>query len=104
MADEEQQQNVRIDFQIPDDLQTGVYANMLNVWHSAYEFTLDFAVMEGDQAREEDGAQVMPARVVSRIRIPPGIMFEVMKALNQNLTAYEENIAKLSDHQGEDSE
>lgn len=98
MADE---QNLRFEIEIPDELQAGVYANLLNVWHSPYEFTLDFAVIHGNQAREEDDEQVVPARVVSRVRIPPNIMFEVLKALNSNLSKYEANIAQLQRQQSE---
>ena len=31
----------------------------------------------------------MPARVVARVRIPPSQVWELMKALEQNLSAYE---------------
>ena len=31
--------------QVPDALEGGVYSNLVAVWHTPYEFTLDFAVM-----------------------------------------------------------
>ena len=31
--------------QVPDALEGGVYSNLVTVWHTPYEFTLDFAVM-----------------------------------------------------------
>ena len=32
--------------QVPPELEGGVYANFLGVWHTGYEFTLDFAVIQ----------------------------------------------------------
>lgn len=36
----EEQPTVRFDSEMPDELQAGAYANLLNVWHTPYEFTL----------------------------------------------------------------
>jgi len=94
MSEPHEENSVRFDIEIPDDLQAGAYANLLNVWHTPYEFTLDFAVIQQAQPRE-DGEQVVPARVVSRVRIPTGIMFEVLKALNRNLAKYEASMEEL---------
>jgi hypothetical protein len=69
--------SVRFDFEMPDELQAGAYANLLNVWHTPYEFTLDFSVIQPAQPPEEGEAPDVPARVVARVRIPPSILFEV---------------------------
>jgi hypothetical protein len=76
--------------QIPNELEAGVYANFLSVWHTAYEFTLDFGVMQqvGEQ-EDSDSALQVPVRVVSRVRIPVALLFEVLKALNTNMSGYE---------------
>lgn len=34
----------------------------------------------------------VPTRIVSRVRIPPSQVFELMKALEQQLSAYEKEI------------
>lgn len=76
------------DFQleIPPELLGGVYANVLNVWHSEWEFTLDFgAVMRMPEAAEEPA----PCIGAARVRIPVILIFDVLKALNEEMTEYE---------------
>ncbi len=84
--------------QVPDDLTAGVYSNIVGVWHSPYEFTLDFAVTLPPQVMTDDAGQsvpVVPARVVSRIKIPPSAVFELMRALSQNEALYVQNIGPI---------
>ncbi len=85
--------------EVPDALQAGVYSNVVVVWHTAYEFTLDFAVMAPLQmaAGPEGGdpVPVVPARVVARVKIPPAVVFELMQALSRNETLYEQNIGPV---------
>ncbi len=78
---------MEFDFRVPPEVEAGVYANLLAVWHTAYEFTLDFAVAERAQP-SETGVKV-PCLVVSRVKIPVTLIFEVLKALNANMTQYE---------------
>ena len=40
------------DLDVPADLEAGVYANALTVWHTADEFTLDFGTPIEDDPRE----------------------------------------------------
>ena len=82
-------QPIELKVEVPPELEGGTYSNVLNVWHTAYEFTLDFGVMQavGEPAAGEP-LQV-PVRVVSRVRIPITLLFEVLKALNTNMTNYE---------------
>lgn len=84
--------------QVPDELTAGVYSNIVGVWHTPYEFTLDFAVMLPTQmAADSDGNEVpvVPARVVSRVKIPPAAVFELMQALSLNERTYEQNIGPI---------
>jgi hypothetical protein len=85
--------------QVPDALEGGVYSNLVAVWHTPYEFTLDFAVILPPQvATRADGGQpitVTPARVVSRVKVPPAAVFELMRALSQNERLYEQNIGAI---------
>jgi hypothetical protein len=69
---------------LPDELAEGKYADFVSVWHSRDVFVLDFAVL----AQPVMSDQIM-SRVVSRVRIPPSQVFEIMKALEQQLTAWE---------------
>lgn len=77
---------------VPPELEAGSYANFLSVWHTAYEFTLDFGVTQPPQVEEPEdpGAPVrVGCRVVSRVKIPVTVLFEVLRALNENMTRYE---------------
>lgn len=81
------QQELQIN--IPDDLAAGVYSNMVLVWHTAYEFTLDFAAIEPTDSNR------VPCRVVSRVRIPPTVIFDLMRALNENMSKYEARFGEI---------
>ncbi|MGH9190235.1 MAG: DUF3467 domain-containing protein [Acidimicrobiales bacterium] len=87
-----QQPHVHFRIEVPDDLQDGRYSNFLSVWHGPHDFTLDFAVT--GQGTPEDGADgaavVVPARVVSRIKVPLTMVQDVLRALAENVTSFEE--------------
>ena len=87
---------IELQIDVPPELEGGTYANVLNVWHTAYEFTLDFGVMQqvGEPEDAEAAVQV-PVRVVSRVRIPVTLLFEVLKALNTNMTGYESTFGSI---------
>ena|SRR5436190_7000263 len=74
---------------IPDDVAAGVYSNMALVWHTAYEFTLDFAAIEPSDSNR------VPCRVVARVRIPPTVIFDLMRALNENMSIYEQKFGEI---------
>jgi hypothetical protein len=94
MADEEpHEQATEFEVQVPPDMEPGVYANFLGVWHTAYEFTLDFAVTQPPQPAD-DHVKV-PCRVVSRVKVPVTVLFDVMRALNDNMTRYEETFGEI---------
>jgi hypothetical protein len=58
-----------LEFAIPWELEGGVYANALAVWHSPHEFTLDFGVMRAaEPATDIDPTSDISYRVVARIR------------------------------------
>ena len=81
---------IELQIEVPAELEGGTYSNVLNVWHTAYEFTLDFGVMQAVGQQEDPEAPLhVPVRVVSRVRIPVTLLFEVLKALNTNMTNYE---------------
>ncbi|MDQ1704987.1 MAG: hypothetical protein QOF18_1353 [Frankiaceae bacterium] len=69
---------------LPDDRIEGSYADFVSVWHSRDVFVLDFAVLSQPTTTAQ-----LASRVVSRVRIPPSQVFEIMKALEQQLTAWE---------------
>lgn len=77
----------RFDIQLAEADAGGVYANFLTVWHTGHEFTLDFAATQPPQTTDE--GTVVPCRVVARVKIPPTLVFDVIKTLNDNMTRYE---------------
>ena len=87
---------IELKIDVPPDLEGGTYANVLNVWHTAYEFTLDFGVMQQvGEPEDPDAALQVPVRVVSRVRIPVTLLFQVLKALNTNMTGYESTFGPI---------
>ncbi|MFF3664513.1 DUF3467 domain-containing protein [Microtetraspora malaysiensis] len=84
----------RLEVTISPEVEAGQYANFASVWHTRDGFILDFAVITRPPAMADDpqsGTQYVsvPTRIVSRVRIPPAQVFELMKALEQQLTAFE---------------
>ncbi len=87
-----------LEIAVPPEEEVGVYANLLAIWHTQDEFTFDFAVKQPSQLRpSDDGGESVhvPARVVSRVRVPPGQIFEILKALNENMTHYERAFGEI---------
>jgi Protein of unknown function (DUF3467) len=88
----------RFEIQVPPEQEAGVYANFLSVWHTAYEFTLDFAATQPPQI--DDGADPssparVPCRVVARVKIPPTVVFDLIRAINENMTRYEQAFGEI---------
>lgn len=84
---------VQFRLDVPAEETGGTYANFLAVWHTAHEFTLDFAATQPPQRTDPEDEQsplVVPCAVVSRVRIPVSVVFDVLRALNENMTRYEE--------------
>jgi|SRR5579884_691828 len=80
--------------QVPSDKVTGCYADFVNIWHTPDVFILDFATLVAAPAVQMDPVTGQPAAIaacqmISRVRIPPKQVFEVMKALEQQLSAWE---------------
>ena len=87
---------IELKIDVPPELEGGTYANVLNVWHTAYEFTLDFGVMQQvGEPEDPEAALQVPVLVVSRVRIPVTLLFEVLKALNTNMTGYEATFGSI---------
>ena len=98
----QQEPAAEFELRVPPEVEAGVYSNLLAVWHTAYEFTLDFAVTEPGQPSEA-GVKV-PCRVVSRVKIPVTLIFEVLKALNANMTQYEGTYGVIQAPEAQDGE
>ena len=89
----------RVALEVSPELEPGVYASFASIWHDPDVFTLDFASVSRQPhpaVDESDGRTYLhvPARVVARVRIPPAQVFELMKALEQQLSAWEREHGK----------
>ncbi len=80
---------------VPPELQTGSYANVVGIWHTPHEFTLDFAVLMPPVPATEDGPSSMPCEVVARIKIAPSLIFDLLRAVNENMTRYEQAYGEI---------
>jgi hypothetical protein len=77
---------------VPEELRGGVYANFLQLWHTPYDFTLDFAVAGRAEPVDSDVSEsgfAIPYRLVARVRIPVGFVFGVLRLINAAMANYE---------------
>ena len=85
---------------VPLEQQGGAYANFVSIWYTAYEFTLDFCATQPAMVEDEDDPEapvVVPSTVVSRVRIPTTLAFDVLRALDDNLTRYERAYGEIKE-------
>jgi len=87
------------EFDLPSEVVPGSYADFANVWHTPTVFVMDFVTLAQPPHEEPDPETgeprlVVPARVVSRIRIPPEQVFELAKALTQQLEMWEQETGR----------
>lgn len=82
----------RLSVSASPDVEAGVYADFVSVWHQPHLFVLDFSAHTSPpQVIEVEGQRVVnvPARMVARVRIRPEQIWEIMKALEQQLSRWE---------------
>ena len=96
MVDEAPRQ---FEIDLPPEIIAGSFADFANVWHTPTVFVMDFLTLAQpphEDVDPETGASrtVVPARVVSRIRIPPEQVFELAKALTQQLEFWEQETGR----------
>jgi hypothetical protein len=96
MADDASRQ---FEIDLPPEHIGGAYADFANVWHTPTVFVMDFLTLARpprEQVDADTGQRhtIVPARVVSRIRIPPEQVFELAKALTQQLEFWEQETGR----------
>lgn len=90
--DEAPDEGAPLTFYVPEEQEAGTYAHTYAVWHTAYDFIIDFAVTQLAQQTDADdpnSPRFIPARVVSRIRMPAGLVFDFIRTINERMTQYE---------------
>ena len=81
-----------LNIELPSDVPTA-YADFASVWHTNDVFVMDFVAMVAPpQPSEGPNGEVVTStqgRVIQRVKIPPKQVFELMKALEHQLSAWE---------------
>lgn len=96
------QDEPRVQIRTPERWSSGVYANGVVVWSTRNDFTLDFVVnlpMELPSGAGSDGEslQLLPQEIVARVKIPPPLVFQLMKNLNSAMETYEAEHGPIPD-------
>jgi hypothetical protein len=90
-----------IQVSVPEAIQAGAYAGGAMVWHTAHEFTLDFIQILPPYPESPGTVQCL---VTSRVKIPPTVIFDLLRALNDNMTKYEAKFGEIPRVQRQDQE
>ena len=83
---------LQIAINLPEEHRAGVYSDVVMVWHSEWGFTLDFLAQVQPV---DENAETAPFQVVSRVRIPPAVIFPLVKTLHENLSNYEKKFGPI---------
>ncbi len=88
MPDEPTRPQVQLQIQLPPEIETGVFADFTNAWHTPSTFVLDFLAVKGpphpaisSEGKVIDGPAILEARVAARVRIPSEQIFPLIRAL-----------------------
>lgn len=79
---------VRVEFPEPSGSEPILYANVARVWHTPFEFTLDFGVA-GQAVKNDDGEHVVGVARVTSVKIPVSVIFSLARAIAENVDRYE---------------
>lgn len=94
----------KLQYKIAEDIEGGVYANNVMIWHTGHEFTFDFASSMPTMPPEPGGEVTVPFRVVARVKMPVSLVFEVLKAINANMAKYEATFGEIQEIQKKSGE
>jgi hypothetical protein len=99
VSEQPQEPAQRFDIEIAPEVEPGVAADFATIWHTPHMFVLDFASLRTPARLIEDadtGEQVvvLPTRIVTRVKIPPEQVWELMKGLEQQLTAWKQETGR----------
>jgi hypothetical protein len=86
--------NHPIEFDTSDIDVPTIYANMVRIWHTGFEFAIDFGIQQPLEAGADDGDPVVYTHI-ARVRVPPGLLFDITRAFAQNQDAYEARFGKI---------
>lgn len=78
-----------IQITVPPEVLAGVPVDFAGVWRTNDTLVVDFSVQSYPTQADDEGTPVVQAVTVARVRVPVSQGFELMKALNTQLTAWE---------------
>jgi len=84
-----------IQLDLPVGFEGGAYSNFLSVWHSAHELTLDFGALQRSAENSDGDDAPLRYRIVSRVRIPVTMCFDILRLLNERMTEYEREFGEI---------
>lgn len=68
----------------------GAYAEAVALWHTPFALVLEFlAPTRPPQESSADPARLPPERIVSRVRLPIGLAFDLIRGVSAIMTGYE---------------
>ena len=86
----EENKSTQLNVELPAEVAEGTYVNMAFIAHSSSEIIMDFArIMPG----------VKNAKVKSRLIVSPENAKRFLKALQDNISKYEQNVGKIKDNE-----
>ncbi|NNE55506.1 MAG: DUF3467 domain-containing protein [Flavobacteriales bacterium] len=92
---EEKKKKGQLNIELPEDLANGVYSNLAVITHSPSEFVVDFIRMMPGMPK---------AKVQSRIILTPQHAKRLMRALNDNITKFEQQNGPIKDIKGPETQ
>lgn len=78
-----------MNLRVPEAVAPGALADFVAISHTTDYFTLDFVAMLGRRQDESTGRVDVDAQVISRVKILPPQVFELMRALSEQLSQWE---------------
>jgi hypothetical protein len=88
-------QQVNLSVELPNELRGGVHAEVAAVWHTRDSFTIDFISPIGPGQADNDGGVSQQAQVVARVRVPVSVIFNVARAISDNVSIYEASFGTI---------
>ena len=90
---------LQFEVNVPEDQSAGTYSNGFATWFNQTDLTIDFFIHLPMEPRTDDEGNPfmhVPVEVVSRVKIPPTLVFRLIEQLNSSYTAYEEQFGAVT--------
>lgn len=86
---------VQLSVELPAELRVGVHAEIAAVWHTQESFTIDFISPFSPATADAEGQVTQPAQIVARVRLPVSVIFNVARAISENVAIYEQTYGAI---------